>query len=52
MAKLDPGNKDKYMEPIKDVMRLWLTASSSITYSPKVGTCLLYRRDSAAVWST
>lgn len=36
MAKLDSANKDKYMTPISSVMKLWLTAQSSISYTPKV----------------
>eukprot|EP00878_Enallax_costatus_P032996 GHUV01036361.1.p1 GENE.GHUV01036361.1~~GHUV01036361.1.p1 ORF type:complete len:360 (+),score=63.97 GHUV01036361.1:108-1187(+) len=35
LAKLDPSNKDKYMSPIRDVMKLWLSAQSSISYTPK-----------------
>lgn len=43
MAKLDPANKDKYLNPIREVMKLWLTASSNITYTPKVKSvwCIL-----------
>eukprot|EP00879_Flechtneria_rotunda_P028659 GHRR01030865.1.p1 GENE.GHRR01030865.1~~GHRR01030865.1.p1 ORF type:complete len:193 (+),score=55.97 GHRR01030865.1:922-1500(+) len=39
LAKLDPANKDKYTQPIRNVMNLWLTAGSDITFSPQVGPC-------------
>lgn len=36
LAKQDAAKKEEYSKPIRDVMNLWLTASSNITYTPKV----------------
>jgi hypothetical protein len=36
IAQLDKGNKDKYSQPMRTVMDVWLGANSGITYTPKV----------------
>lgn len=37
MSLLFPDKKDMYLQPIRDVMDLWLNERSNITYTPKVG---------------
>jgi hypothetical protein len=37
MSLLFPKSRDQYMQPIRDVMSLWLNQESNITFTAKVG---------------
>ena len=37
MSLLQPASKDEYLQPIRDVMDLWLNERSNISFTGKVG---------------